>query len=322
MAAMQVTVYHPDQAPQVVQTPDWDVLLRQSAGVTWVDLHGPTQEGVRLLSEVFQFHPLAIEDATNQRQRPKIEEYDGYLFAIMNPVTFEHDEVQFTELDVFFSANYVVTVHAGDLPLLKKVEDRIVALARMTPQATGFIVYALFDAVVDSYFPVLDRIGEEIDDIEEQILNRPQQELLNRLFTLKRAISELWRVAGQQRDMFSVFSRHSEIMSASEALGYYLRDVYDHLIRITDTINTFRDILTSYVDLYMSAVSNRLNLVVNRLTIITIGVGLLTVISGFYGMNFARTWPPFESALGVPFVLALMMLVIIGILLLLRRQSH
>jgi magnesium transporter len=116
----------------------------------------------------------------------------------------------------------------------------------------------------------------------------------------------MWRVTGQQRDMFSVMLREDHKLVGPETLRYYIRDVYDHLLRIHDTVNTFRDILSTTLDIYMSAVSNRLNTQVNRLTIITMGIGVMAVITGFYGMNFEHTWPPFEVRWGVPFVLTLM----------------
>ena len=170
---------------------------------------------------------------------------------------------------------------------------------------------------MDSYFPVLDTVGDEIEEMNEAILERPQKETLARLFQLKRTLAEMWRVAGQQRDMFSLLTRDNSHLIKEESLRYYLRDVYDHLLRISDTVNTFRDMLSNVVDLYMSAISNRLNIVVQRLTVVTIGVGVLTVISGFYGMNFEQTWPPFAADWGVPFVLVLMVLALVGIALVL-----
>jgi magnesium transporter len=179
----------------------------------------------------------------------------------------------------------------------------------------------LVDLVVDRYFPILDHIGEEVDELEEALLDNPRQEMLNRLFLLKRTLAELWRVVGQQRDMFNVLSRRDLPYIDAEGLQYQLRDVYDHLIRITDMTGTYRDLLTSMVDLYMSSVSNRLNRVVNRLTVITVIIGALAVITGFYGMNFDHTWPPFAAEWGVPFVILLMATAISLILLLFRRLN-
>ena len=171
--------------------------------------------------------------------------------------------------------------------------------------------------VVDLYFPVLDQIGDEIEDISEAIIARPRHDELNRVFRLKRALAEMWRVAGQQRDMFNVFTRLELQYIGEEIARYYMRDIYDHLLRISDTISTFRDTVSGAVDIYLSAVSNRLNIVVQRLTVITIGIGVLTVISGFFGMNFEHSWPPFDAPWGIFFALFLMVLglVIVGVIL-------
>jgi magnesium transporter len=278
-------------------------------------MEGPTPEDVRLMREVFRFHHLAIEDTTNQRQRPKVEEYGNTLFTIVNTVELKDAELTFRELDVFLGRNYLVTIHAQQEPVIGHVLERCNNRLQYGQKVTiGYVLYALVDTVVDSYFPVLDIVGDDIETMSEAILDRPQRETLERLFRLKRTLAEMWRVAGQQRDMFSLLTHENSYLIQEESLRYYLRDVYDHLLRISDTVNTFRDTLGNVVDLYMSAVSNKLNIVVQRLTVVTIGVGLLTVISGFYGMNFERTWPPFEAIWGVPFVLVLMLLALIVVI--------
>ncbi len=169
------------------------------------------------------------------------------------------------------------------------------------------MIYALADEVVDLYFPILDSIGDEIDDISESIIETPRREDLNHVFQLKRALAEMWRVAGQQRDMFNVFTRLELQYITEDIARYYMRDIYDHLLRISDTVSTFRDTMSGVIDVYLSAVSNRLDVIVQRLTVVTIGIGVLTVISGFYGMNFDHNWPPFSAVWGVPFVLVLML---------------
>jgi magnesium transporter len=311
---MQVYILQSQGGFQMVESPDVAALIASSETIFWVDMLGPSAEDLVVMREVFQFHPLAIEDTTNQRQRPKVEEYGETLFTIVNTVELMDGELKFRELDVFLGRNYLVTVHTENEPVIEKVLLRCKNRAQYgQPSTLGYVTYALVDTVVDSYFPVLDTVGDEIEAMNEAILERPQKETLARLFQLKRTLAEMWRVAGQQRDMFSLLTRDNSHLIKEESLRYYLRDVYDHLLRISDTVNTFRDMLSNVVDLYMSAVSNRLNIVVQRLTVITIGVGVLTVISGFYGMNFDHTWPPFAADWGVPFVLVLMVVALIVI---------
>ena len=289
-------------------------------GLVWVDLVGPTDDDVALMRDVFGFHPLAIEDTRNFRQRPKIEAYNGYLFAILNPAALEKGpDVTFHELDVFVGAHYVVTVHAVDLPLLTEARRRIERQPAHPPLSPGYVLYVLIDTVVDSYFPIMDAIEEEIDQLGDDILTNPQERQLNRLFELKRTLLELWRVVWPQREILNNLRDHDLEQIDQNLLQHYFRDVNDHLMWIADMVNTFRDTLTGVMDLYMSAVSNRLNRVVNRLTVFTVVIGMLTVISGFYGMNFEHNWPAFHGSIGVPFVLVLMASLTGGLLYAFRR---
>jgi magnesium transporter len=187
------------------------------------------------------------------------------------------------------------------------------------PMSVGYLLYAIADNVVDSYFPLIDEIGDRAETISERIIDKPKPDYLEDLFAIKRALAEMARVTGQQRDMFHIFTRDDSHYISEEVMRYYMRDVYDHLLRISDMISTYRDTVGGSIDLYLSAVSNRLNVVVQRLTVITIGTGALAVITGFYGMNFERTWPPFNASWGVPFVLALMILALSAVLYVLGR---
>jgi magnesium transporter len=315
-------------------------LLAANNGPVWVDITGPMPEDVRVMRDIFHFHPLAIEDTHNQQQRPKIEEYAGYMFIILNPVSILANEVQtdekskrpaqdmvisqddlwFRELDIFVGRNYIVTVHPEEEPAIAEAYKRINTHVGVVPAITpGYLLYSLMDVVVDGYFPILDMLEEEISALEDMILASPRQAALNRLFQLKRMLAGLWRVIWPQRDMFNTLVHHNPIFADQTALQYYMRDVADHLLRIADMVNTFRDILTSIIDLYMSAVSNRLNRVVNRLTVFTLIIGVMTVIGGFYGMNFETTWPPFSADWGVLFVIALMIVCTAVLLVVLKR---
>jgi magnesium transporter len=302
---MKITICD-EQGVHEAPEADLSAALASNAKAIWVDMTGPSDEDIRVMRDVFKFHPLAIEDTRNQHQRPKIEEYPDYLFGILNPIMTTPDGPTFRELDVFIGHNYVVTVHPEQEPVIDETKKRIARTGGLPHLSTGYILYVLVDVVVDGYFPILDSLGDEIEQLGDAIVVKPQQESLNELFKLKRTLNEVWRVVGPQRDMFNVLTRRDLPFIDQNTLQYYLRDVYDHLLRITDTVNTYRDTLTSIIDLYMSAVSNRLNVVVNRLTVITVCVGLLSVIVGFYGMNFQQTWPSFDTPWGVLFVLGLM----------------
>jgi magnesium transporter len=313
-----ITIYDAERSGNLA-VGDLPAHLSSKTETIWVDMTGPTDDDVHTMRDVLHFHPLAIEDTRNFRQRPKVEEYADYLFLILNPVALEHNLPVFRELDVFVGHNYIVTVHSGEEPLIAEVERRISRGSTSLPMSPGYVMYLLVDSTVDGYFPVLDLMEEEIERLGDDILLHPEQAMLNHLFELKTSLVDMWRVVWPQREILNNLRDHSRSIIHHDLLLPYLRDASDHLMWIADMVSTFRDTLTSIMDLYMSAVSNRLNQVVNRLTIITVIIGALTVIGGFYGMNFAHTWPPFSGALGVPFVLALMASVIGGLLYVFRR---
>jgi magnesium transporter len=300
----------------------------------WIDITGPSDDDIRVMREVLRLHPLAIEDTRNQEQRPKVEEYADHLFMILNPASLDDHHghpaqaapgarprgrpdlrPRFRELDVFVGKSHVVTVHPAAEPTIEAVRRRLGG----TPVDPGYLLYVLVDVVVDGYFPLLESLSDEIDRLEEHVLKDPRRATLARLFRMKRTLLEIRKVVGPQRDMFNTLARRDLAFIDHDRLQYYLRDVYDHLLRITDMVDTLRDFLTSAVDLYMSAVSNRLNQVINRLTVLTVMIGSLSVITGFYGMNFEATWPPFKAPWGVAFTLGLMSVVVAVMLFVLRR---
>ncbi|MEZ4667149.1 MAG: magnesium/cobalt transporter CorA [Anaerolineae bacterium] len=317
---MKITVFkngrareaQPAELPQLLASPDETL---------WADIIDCDDEEAGILRDTFHFHPVAIEDTRNHRQRPKLEEYEGYLFLIVNTVVISgleegiedipglqtHHDLNFREVDLFIGQNYVVTVHSARDTAIDRVQRRINNMGSSVQLTAGYLAYVLLDVVIDEYFPVMDMFEEEISALEDTILLRPRQEQINRLFELKHMLLHLWRVVWPERDMLGNLAQpHIYKIAGLDTNQYYIRDVADHLLWIADMINTYRDTLTSMIDLYMSSVSNRLNQVVNRLTVLTLIIGVMTVVSGFYGMNFEKTWPPFGSPLGVPFVILLM----------------
>jgi magnesium transporter len=332
---MDIRVFD-QQTSRTAKIEELESLLKSDA-IFWVDIFECTDAEADILRDVFKFHPLAIEDTRNHRQRPKIEEYDGYLFLIINSLSvvsspnptvqqsadsIYHDLV-FREIDLFVGRNYVVTVHNAHENIIDEAKKRFSHLGASFTMTTSYMLYTLLDVVVDEYFPVMDMFEEEIGDLEDTILDKPDQQHLNRLFELKHMMLHMWRVVWPERDMLSTLAQ-PHILNFTEGSNsqYYLRDVADHLLWIADMLSTYRDTLTTVIDLYMSSVSNRLNRIVNRLTVMTLVIGVLTVVSGFYGMNFVYNWPPFESPWGVPFVLMVMFFGIVGILLFLRRINR
>jgi magnesium transporter len=296
-------------------------LLAKKDGVLWVDMPAPTEDELRVLRDVFKFHPLAIEDATKQGQRPKIEEYEGYVFMTVHAVRAgpkRSTDVVLDEIDIFFGPQYVVTTHRSPVPALDEAQARLSRAPAHLRAASDYVLYTILDTVVDSYFPVIDALDEALARLEDRLFAHPSQQTLDRLFALKRSLLHMRRVAAPMRDFFNVLTRRDLPFVSSQIL-VYLRDVYDHLLRITDLIDTHRDLLSGAVDIYLSVVSNRLNEVVRRLTTITSIFALLAVITGIYGMNFTRTFPSFEWPYGFPFTIGLMLMLVALLLFVFKR---
>ena len=317
---MKVSLYTQDRVTEDPEQPLAELLARPD-GVLWVDITGHADEDIRVLREVFAFHHLAIEDTQKQAQRPKLEEYAGYFFMTLHalrPPGPQRQTVALQEIDLFFGSRYVVTVHPHPVAAIEEARLRLEKAAPALRAHTDFILYTVVDTAVDTYFPVIDRIDQALDRTEDQLFRRPTPQALDHLITLRRSLLHMRHVAAPLRDIFNVLMRRDVALVRPETLVYF-RDVYDHLLRITDMIDTHRDLLTGAVEVYLSVISNRLNEVMKVLTVITATVGALAVITGFYGMNFTRTFPPFEWRYGVPAVLALMIVIAGAMLAAFRR---
>jgi magnesium transporter len=289
-------------------------------GVIWIDVHHPTPKSVGKLQEVMNLHPLAVEDAFHQRERPKFEEYPNHMFIVLNDIVLRHHELEFPELDIFVGADYVITVHYRCYEKMERVRERLQNSEIKRPFTTAHIFHTIVDTIVDGYFFPLNLIDDELDAMVERIIEKPSAAIQARLFELKRMLHRTWFVLGYERDLLNMVLRHeSKFDAGADILQYYMRDVQDHLTLVTDIVISHRENLNSIIDLYISSTQMQLNVIVNRLTVITIIVGVLTVISGFYGMNFDSTWPPFEIPWGVPFVIGTMIVSGVVIAWLLRR---
>jgi magnesium transporter len=300
---MQITVYSPDglqeEAPERLAT----LLSGDGAGV-WVDLDRSRPEDVAALDR-FGFHPLAVEDARKAGQRPKAETYDGVLFLTFHAPRLEGADVVFDEIDLFFTPRLVVTVRPSRCPVVEEARRRLARAPAALRRAPAFLVHTILDTAVDAYFPVLDALDAEIDRLEDEALARPSTAALARIFRIRRALLDTRRHIVPLRDTLSLLMRH-ETEGIVPEVGPYLRDVFDHVLRITDQIDTHRDLVTGALEVYLSQVSHRLNEVMKVLTVITAVFAALTVITGIYGMNFERAVPAWEAPGGFWGVLGFM----------------
>ncbi len=297
MAVGKAQAQHPDRAAETgfgfavpcFSSIDQGAIKDQLANdhFFWLDLTAPTAEQLEQLHELFGFHPLALEDARHFGQRPKLDRYEGYAFLVFygardaQPDTHE----QLREVQMFISGQYLVTLHADALPALDEQLSRLDGLVLHSEQ---FLLYRVFDALTDSFFPPLARMDEEIDELESAVLAGPTDEQLQRLFAMKRTLVAMRKVLTPQRDLFArSIDQLADLPGLQLDERDYFRDVYDHLIRISDLIDSYRDLLSSTTDLYLSTVSNRQNEVMKQLAIVGTIFLPLSFITGFFGMNFA-----------------------------------
>jgi magnesium transporter len=252
----------------------------------WLDIEKPDEDDYNLLETVFRFHPLTIDDIKHQNQRPKLDEYTDYNFAVIFQAIWQNDQVTSLEHHLFVGATYLVTVHLEPSPPIRELQDRITKSPELTKGKPGFLTYLVVDTLVDATFPVMDQLDDVVDALEDDITDRASPDSLNRIYHLKHSVTELRRLLGAQRDLFQKLITHG-ITLQQEDLTLYYRDVYDHIVRQYETVDSLRDLLTSAMDVYLSTVSNRLNRTTTALTVIASVFLPLSFLTGFYGMNFS-----------------------------------
>ena len=264
--------------------PAW---LAPGSGVwVWVDLSAPTLEETRILSDVFHFHELAVEDALSEIHHPKVESYGDYLYLILHGIDFREAEHCFKtqDVDFFLGEQFLVTVHPGISRTLTDLRGVCVRNHRALGEGPVALMHRIIDAMVDHYRPEVDRLNDRLDKLEEEIFERPDARLAKQILDFKADVSSLRRVVLPQRDAVARLARR-EFPIISEPLAYRFRDVHDHLVRLVDEAMFFQDRVTSLLDAHLSQVSNQLNGVMKVLTIIATIFMPLTVIVGLWGMN-------------------------------------
>jgi magnesium transporter len=253
----------------------------------WLDLTAPGREELERLRELFGFHPLALEDSESFGQRPKLDNYVDYVFLVFYGGWREHrgDSEPLREVHLYISGQYLVTIHRDALPPLDQQRAQLDGRVLHSEQ---FLIYRVLDALTDSFFPMLSEMDDEIDDLETAVLANPTEHQLERLFALKRQLVAMRKVITPQRDLFARgIDQLAELPGLQLDERDYFRDIYDHLIRISDLIDSYRDLLSGATDLYLSTISNRQNDVMKQLTVIATIFLPLGFITGFFGQNFS-----------------------------------
>ena len=296
-------------------------LLDTPGTLVWVDLSDPEPEMLELLRVECRLHPLAIEDAQRHHQRPKVDEYRHFYFVVFYVPAYDEarNTVELKQVSLFLAENFLITVHRGRVG---EIEESVRRWEQNTDELGHnqvTLLYSLLDSLVDAYFPVVDRLGDEVDEVQDLIFDQPDQATLRRLAELRRTLLHVRRVLAPQREVINTLLRRDQPILPASTVPYF-HDIYDHIVRLTETIDTYRDLLGAALDSYLSVTSNNLNQVMKTLTVWSIVLMSASLIAGIYGMNFLLM-PELQWPFGYPLALALMVLVGALLVLNFRRRG-
>ena len=312
--------YVPGQPIQKDLPPEkFPALLQNPQSVLWVDFISEPPEICQPILEEFGFHPLAIDDALQETHVPRLDDWTEYLYIVLNYMNFEPNgdtwETEVDELDIFLGKNYIVTHHDHQVSAVDETWIACDRDERNVQEGADHILYKIADHLMSGYMPAIEKIDETIDQLEDQVFNRPSPRTLEKLFALKRALLAMRRIIIPQREVLNKLARDDyQVIDRKDRV--FFRDIYDHLVRLHDLNESLRDIVGGVQDTYLSSVNNRMNEIMKTLTIITVLFMPLTFLTGYFGMNFFEplgnlkgwtTTPVFEVTLAVIFALPIIM---------------
>ena len=299
------------------------VSFRKKSSVTWLNIDGVHQpEIIEQVGKSFNVHPLVLEDIANTGQRPKMEDFDDYLFVVLRMLRFDEkdDETETEQISIIIGPDFVISFQEREGDVFDIIRERLRNnKGKIRKMSADYLAYSLIDAIVDNYFVILEKRGETIEDMEDKLVTNPTSETLQNLHDLKREMIFLRKSVWPLREVISRLER-SESPLINKSTFVYLRDVYDHTIQVMDSVDTFRDMLSGMLDIYLSSVSNRMNEIMKVLTVIATIFIPLTFIAGIYGMNF-KYMPELGQAWGYPAVLTLMLAISVVMLIYFRRKK-
>jgi magnesium transporter len=297
--------------------------FKDKTAVAWINVEGLHQiEILQELGQAFDLHPLVLEDILNTTQRPKLEDYSDYLYIVLKMLDYDEQNNQVTaeQVSLILNRNVVISFQEQPGDVFDAVRNRVKnGRGRLRTAGPDYLAYAMLDAIVDNYFVILEKLGEDIELLEEELIQEPTPKTLQEIYHLKRELIFLHRSVWPLREVISVLSR-GETRFFKETSVIYLRDVYDHTVRVIDLVETYRDLVTGMLDLYLSNVSNRMNVVMKVLTVIATLFIPLTFITSLYGMNF-KYMPELEWRWGYGAVWLIILLVTVLMLLYFRRKK-
>lgn len=322
---MEIIVYRDgaekvEEGFTVSQLPE---LLKEQNILVWVDMEKPTLEEDQVLSDVFHFHPLTIEDCRGTRHHPKIEEFPDYLYFIIHGVRADTSSERFNtiELDGFIGRNFILTYHHETFRSINLVKQRVRTSPVPCQRGSAYLLYLVLDNIIDFYMPVMEDFDEAINELEDDIFSMKIKGnvVLENILLLKRNVLRLRRISSKQQEILLRMSRGEFALIEPHMIPFY-RDIYDHLVRVSDLSEQYRDLLSGTLDAYLSVVSNRMNEIMKVLTIFSAIMLPLTFIAGVYGMNFDNM-PELHSRYGYYTVVIIMLVVAVSMLIYFKRKG-
>jgi len=321
---IKVTDYNKDQFNfQEFQDIQIDLTKIEKPFIRWIDIYGLAQ--VKVIEEVghqFNLHPLVLEDILSPNQRPKLEDFGNYIFAVLKKLSWneEEEEFKYEQISLILGENYVISFQERDTNLFNPIYERIkVPRGKVRVMGADYLFYVLIDIIIDDYFVVIEKVGEDIDNIEDILIKNPDPETLQNIYRLKRSSIELRKSIWPIRELINKLQREPSKLISDE-LQIYLRDIYEHIFRISDLLENYRDIIFGMLDMYLSSVSNRMNDIMKVLTIISTIFIPISFLAGFYGMNFLYM-PELSNPIAYPFLIGTMAIIAVIMLYFFRRKK-
>jgi magnesium transporter len=297
--------------------------FKNKTSVTWIDVDLVNQvDIIEKIGECYGFHPLVLEDILNTDQRPKFEDFGDYIYVVLRILMCNgnNDGIVSEQVSIILGPNYVISFQERELDVFTALRERLeIGKGRMRKSGADYLAYALIDTIVDNYFVVLEKLGERIEELEEQLIAAPTTAVLNAIHKLKRDMIFMRKSIWPLREVVAALERGDSAL-INEPTRIYLRDVYDHTIQVIDTMETFRDMLSGMLDIYLSSVNYRLNEVMKILTMIATIFIPLSFIVGVYGMNF-KYMPELEWRWSYPAVMLLMLIIGLCMLVFFRKKK-
>ncbi len=305
-----------------IKLPEIREALKDPSNLLWIDINNIDDSDIDLLTDIFNLHPLTIEDFIMANARPKVENFKDYIFLVMFSME-SHDKakskINTAEVDYCLGKNFLITAHDNKVSTLCTSKERIRKQSPMMMSGGDFLLYSILDCLVDSYFPIITEFDDMVDEMSDELFSEPSNATLKKIYNLKNEIMYLRRTIGPQADVLSLIAR-GDFPFISSANSVYFRNIYDNLVRLNDIVGTSRDVVTGALEAYVSVVSNRLNEIMKTLTVIATIVMPLTLIASIYGMNF-KYMPELSSKYGYHITILSMVVITIIMLFYFKRKK-